>query len=172
SAAAAAVWCRSAPPAAWAWWRSSSAERLGGGNAAVPGALRGRSWLLGKARHPVLVAFLHHRQVVQLLAHVTAWQVGHRLATAGVQRVGVGQPGAGIVTGLRETLPHFLPRIGPGALGDCAVQIAFRLWPLLLLATDPRQCQQQRRAGGVGLQPAFAILAPPLQLPDRQTPVQ
>src|SRR5690606_11740620 len=27
SAAAAAAWCRSAPPAAWAWWRSSSAER-------------------------------------------------------------------------------------------------------------------------------------------------
>ena len=27
NAAAAARWCRSAPPAAWAWWRSSSAER-------------------------------------------------------------------------------------------------------------------------------------------------
>src|SRR5690606_21736710 len=82
SAAAAVAWCRSAPRAAWAWSPFWSAEPLN--RSAAAGAL------LAQPRHPVLVALLEHRPVVDLLAHIATRHFGHRLAAIGAQGVGIG----------------------------------------------------------------------------------
>src|SRR3546814_3034888 len=66
SAAAAAAWCRSAPPVAWAWWRSWSAERY----PPVPHALCrsgfSREPLAGLPRHDQASAHPHQRGALLL----------------------------------------------------------------------------------------------------------
>src|SRR5690606_30542414 len=104
SAAADAAWCRSAPPAAWAWWRSWSAE---------PRSRKRRepATSLAQPRQPVFVAFLHHRAIVDLLPQVALRRQGlDRVAAGGAQGVGVGDAGTGVVAGAGKAVAQLLPR--------------------------------------------------------------
>src|SRR5690606_18375365 len=147
TSAGAAAWCPSAPRAAWAWSRSSNADA---GSAA-------------QARHAVLVAFLDPRGVVDLLAQVAPARFLRRVAARGAQRIRGALARAGLVAHRREAVAEFFPGLTAGALRQRPVEVVLRHAPLALFAGDPPQRQQQRRAGGMRLEPALRVFAPLLR---------
>src|SRR5690606_7112414 len=166
SVAVAARWCRSAPPAAWAWWPSSSAEPVTGqekgGRMAASFVLR-RSIPAGRAgkapgsvrqqRDAVRAAFFGRERGQRIQR--TCRQRLHRLAAGNQQRIGVGLAGRHVVAGFGQAVAQQLPCVRAGATGQGLVEQGAGLVPLALLPRQARGGHQQRRAGRVLLQPAL-----------------